>query len=543
MDAWDRGDYPAMHAELTPESAALYPIARVTALYERARAEATLSGIEVDDIEHLGSAAADEAVTAEETVTVTMVADTAAFGPASGTLSIPLADGRLEWAPNLVFPGVDPGERLAGRIEVPGRAAILGSDGEPLAEGAAGARSLPAGAGATVPGALEPAEGEAAEAVTAGGFPLDTPVGASGLELAFDDRLAGEPGGRLLSLPARDAADGAEPEVLAGRDPVPGTPLETTVDSELQDAAVDALAGRSGGIAVLDAEDGSVRALAGTAIEAPQAPGSAFKVVTAAAGLETGAVTLEEKFPLRVATRIDGGRILNAEPPCGGTFAEGFEESCNTVFAAVGVEAGGPVLADFAERFGFNSPPTIFGGEAAAAVNAPPSTVPTRFDSDHEVAVTAIGEGHVRATPLAMASVAQTIAADGVRSPTPIVVEPELRADAEPVRVTSEETAGTIRDLMVSVVASGTARDAGFVPGQVAGKTGTAALEPEPLDAAGLTGLTASAPEGALNAWFIALAPAEDPQLAVAVVIFNAGNSGGEIAAPAAREVLSAGLE
>ena len=323
---------------------------------------------------------------------------------------------------------------------------------------------------------------------------------------------------------------------------MPGTPLETTVDASLQEAAVDALAGRSGGIAVLDATDGSVRALAGTALEAPQPPGSSFKVVTAAAGLESGAVSTDDEFPSRIATRYDGKRILNAEPPCGGSFAEGFEASCNTVFAAVGVEVGGPTLVDFGERFGVGEAPTLFDAEAAQPVAAP-STMPTTFASDHELARTAIGEGDVLATPLTMASVAQTIAAGGVRSPTPIVEDPELRADAEPVQAVSETTADTIRELMVRVVASGTAESAGFVPGAVAGKTGTAALEPEPLEAAGLDGLTAAAPEGALNAWFIAMAPAEDPQLVVAVVIFNAGNSGGEIAAPAAREVLAAGLE
>jgi hypothetical protein len=542
MDAWQRGELSAMHSELTPEAAALYPLPRFVALYERADREATLTGIELEDIEHVESASG------EERADVAVAAETAAFGAAGGTLTFPLVDGRLEWAPHLVFPGLASGERLEARLEIPERAPILASGGDPLAEGPAAARSAPAGTASSVPGTLEPVEGERAEEVATRGFPHDMPVGTSGLELAFDERLTGRAGGRLLAVPARAAEDGAdvgatEPEVLAVGEPVPGMPLETTVDAGLQDAAVDALAGRSGGIAVLDAEDGSVRALAGAAIDVPQPPGSSFKVVTAAAGLESGAVATEDEFPSRVSTRFDGRRILNAEPPCGGSFAEGFETSCNTVFAAVGVEVGGPTLVEFAERFGFNSPPTLFAADVAAAAHAPSSTVPTTFDSDLALARTAIGEGDVLATPLAMASVAQTIAAGGVRSPTPVVVEPELRADAEPVRATSEETADTIRELMVRVVSTGTARDAGFVPGAVAGKTGTAALDPEPLDAAGLTGLTSAAPEGALNAWFIALAPAEDPQLAVAVVIFNAGDSGGEIAAPAAREVLAAGLE
>lgn len=536
MDAWERGELAAMHAELSSEAAALYPLARFSTIYERAREEATLTSVDVHEVDHVESAAG------EGTAAVELAAETAAFGASEGTISVPLAEDGLAWAPHLVFPGLSPGERLVGRVEVPERAPILALEGEPLAEGAAGARSAAAGAGVSVPGGLEVADEDGGEAVVARGFPADTPVGASGLERAFEERLSGRPGGRLLSSPARGSGKDVEPEVLAEAEAVPGTPIETTIDAGLQGAAVDALAGRSGGIAVLDADDGSVRALAGTAIEAPQPPGSSFKVVTAAAGLESGAVTTDDEFPSRIATRYDGHRILNAEPPCGGTFAMGFEESCNTVFAAVGVGAGGPTLVDFAERFGFNAPPTLFDAAATEKLDPPSSTVPTTFASDHEVATTAIGEGDVLATPLAMASVAQTVAAGGTRSPTPVVADEELRADAEPVEVMSEDTASTIRDLMVRVVTTGTADEAGFVPGAVAGKTGTAALKPDPLDAAGLTGLTSAAPEGALNAWFIAIAPAEDPELVVAVVIHNAGNSGGEIAAPAAREVLAAGV-
>ena len=532
-EAWERGELSAMHAELTPESAALYPVSRFSELYKRADKEATLTAVEVEDVEHV------EGAGGEESATLAVIAETAAYGSAEGTLSVTLQDGRLEWAPHLVFPGLAPDERLAGRLDLPERAPIVDSEGAPLAEGPATARTAPPGAGPSVPGALEPATDESA---AARGFPEDNPVGASGLELAFEERLAGRPGGTLLAVPESDE-DGTEPRVLASEEAVPGKPLETTVDASLQEAAVDALAGRSGGIAVLDATDGSVRALAGTALEAPQPPGSSFKVITAAAGLESGAVSTDDEFPSRISTRYDGKRILNAEPPCGGTFTEGFEASCNTVFAAVGVEVGGPTLVDFGERFGMGQPPTLFDAEPAQPMAAPASTMPTTFASEHELALTAIGEGDVLATPLTMASVAQTIAAGGVRSPTPIVEDPELRADVEPVQAVSEATAATIRDLMVRVVASGTAENAGFVPGAVAGKTGTAHLEPEPLEAAGLEGLTAAAPEGALNAWFIAIAPAEDPQLVVAVVIFNAGNSGGEIAAPAAREVLAAGVE
>jgi peptidoglycan glycosyltransferase len=149
-----------------------------------------------------------------------------------------------------------------------------------------------------------------------------------------------------------------------------------------------------------------------------------------------------------------------------------------------------------------------------------------------------------------MASVAQTIAAGGIRSPTPIVKGPELRADAEPVKVTTKDVAATIRDLMVGVVERGTGTAAGLSTVQVAGKTGTAelgpkALEPgdEPPPPAETVDGEPVEPEQELDAWFAAFAPAEQPEVAVAVMVVNAEGDGGEIAAPIAGQILSAATE
>ncbi len=116
-----------------------------------------------------------------------------------------------------------------------------------------------------------------------------------------------------------------------------------------------------------------------------------------------------------------------------------------------------------------------------------------------------------------------------------------LRPTAPPVRVTSEQVATTLRDLMVQVVVSGTGTAAALPGVQVAGKTGTAELGPKALEP-GSEPTSDVAPEQKLDAWFTAFAPASDPKLAAAAMVVNASGDGGAIAAPIVRQVLAAGL-
>ena len=132
--------------------------------------------------------------------------------------------------------------------------------------------------------------------------------------------------------------------------------MKTTIDPDLQEAAVSALAGRSGGVAVLDTRNGDVRALAGQAFSAPQPPGSTFKLVTTVAALEKGVVALDDEFEISDGINVGGRFIYNANGEfCGGTFREAFAESCNAVFAPLGPEIGNDDLVATAEAFGFNS--------------------------------------------------------------------------------------------------------------------------------------------------------------------------------------------
>ena len=530
--AWERGDFEAMYAELSPGAGDETSRDDFVAAYEQAERTATVDALDAGEA-HEGSTA-----DGRDAAIVHVAVTTHAFGEVSGDVALPLEDGLVDWEPELVYPGLEKGEQLDRRTRAPERASILAADGTPLAEGPAAARSSPIGLAATaVAGTVESPKRAQEDVLEEEGFPPGSLTGTSGLELAFNDRLDGQPSGQLLAT-----APGGGSRVLASGNPTPGEPVKTTIDPDLQQAAVTALGDTFGGVAVLDAHDGSVMALAGIAFSAPQPPGSTFKVITTTAALDAGAVKLTDSFPVESAAVIDGREVANAHDElCGGTFVESFAHSCNSVFAPLGVKVGGERLVEAAEKYGFNSQPSLYNAEATAAVDPPASTIPTSLASDLDVGVSAIGQGEVLATPLELASVAQTVAAGGLRSPTPIVKEPGLAPDGMPVRVTSEQTANLLRQLMIKVVTEGTGTAASLPGIQVAGKTGTAELGPKALEPGQELG-PGEEPEQEIDAWFTAFAPASAPKLAAAAMVVNADGDGGTVAAPIVREVLSAGL-
>jgi penicillin-binding protein A len=529
--AWEHQDFGTMYDQLTSDAAARYPLADFESAYRDAEATMTASGVDPGEVR------AGETDSGDDAAILPVSFPTNAFGSLKGDLTLPLRDGAIDWTPNLVYPGLKPGERLVRRTRTPGRAAILAADGTPLAEGPAYARSSPLGASATaVAGEVGSPKGKLSQELYARGFPTGTLTGTSGLELAFDSRLAGHPGGQLL------AVGSARRRVLASTEPRPGKAVKTTIDPGLQQAAVTALGATYGGVAVLDARDGSILGLAGIAFSAPQPPGSTFKIITTTAALDAGVVHLTDQFPIATSATVDGREVANANnEACGGTFVEAFAESCNSVFVPLGPKIGSDRMVQTAERYGFNSPPALYDSTAIAATDPPSSSIPKSIPTDLDLGVSAIGQGQVQATPLEMASVAQTIANDGVRDPTAIVKEPGLRPDAKPVRVTSKQTAATIRQLMIRVVTEGTGTAAALPTVQVAGKTGTAELGPKPLEPGSEPAPGEAVPQE-VDAWFTSFAPATDPRIVVAVMVVNANGAGGEIAAPIAREVLAAGV-
>jgi peptidoglycan glycosyltransferase len=509
--AWERQNFRDMYGLLDAESRRAYSLRRFKQAYRDAGDTATVERVEAGDPtgEHGG------------TVGVPIALHTRVFGRVAAELRLPVNGNKVIWGPLLAFPALRRGEALTRRSEPAQRATLLSRDGKVLARGQVDERTSPLEAIAgSIAGTLAPQETEEErQALYAHGFPHSWPVGQNGLEEAFERRLAGRPGGELL----------AGARVIARARPIQARPVRTTIDTRLQEAAVTALAGRFGGIAALDPRNGEIRALAGIAFSAPQPPGSTFKIVTTAAALEARAVKPSTEFPIATAATIDGVDLENANgESCGGSFRNSFAHSCNSVFAPLGVELGAPALVDAAERFGWNSDPTV-PGEV-------PSTLPPAAEirTPLEVGATAIGQFRTLATPLQMASVAQTIAARGVRRLPTLSLGDTTRS----VRVVKRRVARTIESLMLDVVAYGTGTAAALPGVKVAGKTGTAELEdtrdPE-------TGETKPSDPMNTDAWFAAYAPAGHPRIAVAVMLVRAG-AGGATAAPAARIVLDAAL-
>ena len=333
-----------MYALLDERSRASYSLPAFRRAYARSAATATVIRV----------AAGEPEGERDGSVEVPVAVHTRVFGPIKGRLLVPVRDEQVAWDPSLTFPGMPAGTRLSRRSRPPVRATLLARDGEVLAEGGVEARSSPLGGlAASVAGVLAPATRAADRAgLYARGFPRDWPVGQNGLERAFEGRLAGVPGGELGPATACSAA----------RRPRRRQPVRTTIDTDLQEAAVAALAGRLGGIAAIDPRTGEIRALAGIAFSAPQPPGSTFKIVTATAALEARAVRPSTMFPVETAAIVDGVELENANGEfCGGSFRDSFAHSCNSVFAPLGVKIGARRLVDAALRYGWNAPPVGAG--------------------------------------------------------------------------------------------------------------------------------------------------------------------------------------
>jgi cell division protein FtsI/penicillin-binding protein 2 len=524
---WQDGNYTAMYDMLSSKSKEGISQERFISRYGEASAEATIQSIEHDD------AGGDE-TTAE----VPMTVDTLAFGTIEQPLEVTFGSDGIAWQNNLLFPGLKLNEELTRQTKLPTRAKILADDGQVMAEGPVDAREHPLGDSMIdVTGVTgEPDEKSIDLNSLALGYEPGQTTGTSGLELAYNARLTGTPGGTLYAKPIDGGSDGQGRELGSGT-PSPAKPLKTTIDPGLQESAVANLGGVSGGVAVLDAKKGFIKALAGSAYSVLQPPGSTMKMVTATAALETGKATMDSSYDYVTEAAADGRMIQNAHGEvCGGSFTEAFAKSCNSVFAPLAEQIGPEHFTDTAEKYGFNRPPQIWDPDSLAVVDPPVPTVPEADDYQSDLGVSGIGQGRVQATPLLMASVAQAISNKGVSLPTPITHEADLQPDSGPVRVTSKKVASQVADLMVSVVTSGTGLAAAIPEAQVAGKTGTAEVGPSgEVDENGDDILIE-------DAWFAGFAPSDKPKLAICVNVLDADGDGGTVAAPIASAILSDGL-
>jgi cell division protein FtsI/penicillin-binding protein 2 len=449
-----------------------------------------------------------------------------------GTLDLsyePNADNwKVGWSKASLWPGVEGATGFDVIVRWPRRGPILDRSGRRLAVGSDQDRRYPSGplAGSAI-GHLAPLRRNDLEEA----HPLREAgdlAGASGLEEAFEERLAGEPSTRFV---VRDRT-GRVAEELGRTAARRGRPLRTTLDVDVQRAAEGAYGATVGGAVVLEPSSGDLLAIVSSspfdpnnyvgvgevepfnrALSGLYPPGSSLKAMTAAAALDTREVTPDTE--LTGPEEYKG--VRNFESGEFGTidFATALRHSVNTAFAQVAERLGARKLTRYAERFGFNRAPST-------SLEAADSSFPFPED-EGDLLWGAIGQAQVLASPLQMATIAATIANDGMR------MEPRI-ARSEPSRgqrVIRRRTAETLTRLMEGVVQGGTGTAAQIFGVRVAGKTGTAEV-----DVAG---------ERRNHAWFICFAPAGAPDVAVALVS-EYGGVGGQVAAPIARGILASVL-
>lgn len=250
-------------------------------------------------------------------------------------------------------------------------------------------------------------------------------------------------------------------------------------------------------------------------------PGSAFKIITSASILDND---IDQSYNDEGSEVIQGYEIRNYGDQVFGNLElrSAFINSANTYFAKKAVDLGKDRLSNTTEKFAFNL-------DYEFDLDKNNSVIPYKDLNEADLAMTGFGYGKTQVTPLHMAMVSSAIANNG------IMIKPRLvnkitnkeesivyEAKNETLsKATSEKTANTIRDLMVEVVSSGTGRNAYLDWVQIAGKTGTA-------DKA----------DGNIDAWFVGFAPAYEPKIAFALVVEDSQGTGGEIAAPLARNIV-----
>lgn len=355
-------------------------------------------------------------------------------------------------------------------------------------------------------------------------------------------------------------------DLFTGRDPSGGD-VVLTLDPAVQETAMAGLEGVTGAVVALDPATGAVLGMASTptydpnllsshqpaeireyaaqldaleidprlnrAIDARYSPGSIFKVVVSAAALASGEYTPDTVVPApdeltlpQSTSTLENFGGSACDPSGQQSLIDALTISCNTAFAQLGIDLGEERVREMAEAFGitgegFDIPLTVEGSTLGEIQN------------DAQLAVSSIGQQDVQLTPLQAAMIASAVANDGtlmspylvdqVRAPDLSVIDQTDPDElSEPV---SAEVAEGLTEMMVSVVEDGSGRRAQISGVQVAGKTGTAQNA------------------GPDHNWFIGFAPADDPQIAVAVFVANGGGTGGDVSAPIAGDVMQAYLE
>jgi penicillin-binding protein A len=389
----------------------------------------------------------------------------------------------------------------------------------------------------------------------------------AGIERSMNDYLVGA--NANLSTVLDTTIDRLTGATITGND------LVLTIDADVQRVAMQQLAGKCGSVVALDPRTGRVIAMASSPTYDPNlvetnfrqierargacpppsgpllnratfglyTPGSTFKVLTAAAALDSGRYTPDSRFIDPGYCEEYGKRVSNAGNPETGPevfgsvdFTQALEHSINSVFCNIGKEIGAGTIIRYMKRFGFYAVPPL---ETPLNERAPSGLYRKGelFDPDQpqfqvDPGRLAFGQERLQVTPLQMAMLVAAIANGGTVM-RPFVVDRVLAPDGTIVTRTkpeklgqavSAQTAGQVASMMEAAVRSGTGTNAQIPGVRVGGKTGTAET--------GIANVYTTA--------FIAFASVDNPRVAVAVILERQRGFGGETAAPIAREVMQA---
>jgi penicillin-binding protein 2 len=395
-------------------------------------------------------------------------------------------------------------------------------------------------------------------------------VGQTGLERLLDDHLRGQDGGESIEVDAM----GRPIRLIQQTEPQPGAQVVTTIDRRIQEAAERAMDGHAGAVVVMDPRNGDIRAMVSTpafeidrftgtidraawlrvikdpdhpllnrTVQSQYAPGSIFKIIVAAAGLQEGSLTPVDRVHCDGEFHLGGWTFKDWKEGGHGSvdLLRAMNQSCNIYFYQAGLRVGGATIARYATAFGLGAATGIaFPGEKAGLIPQPRAPRGRRVAVWHagETVNMSIGQGQLLVTPLQVARFMAAVANGGVLWKPRLVQRVERLGQgtvwSDPGQVMghvelSPMVWAFLRQSLWSVVNEGGTGAAARIPGlDVAGKTGTAQMIAK-----------SKAERGEDHAWFAAFAPAKAPEVVV-VVLVERGGKGGQVAAPIARQILNA---
>jgi penicillin-binding protein 2 len=393
-------------------------------------------------------------------------------------------------------------------------------------------------------------------------------VGQSGLERLLDEFLRGRDGGERIEVDAL----GRPVRVIQLTDPHPGAEVLTTVDRRIQEAVESAMEGRAGAAVVMDPRTGDVLAMVSTpafeidrftgtidraawlrvvqhpehpllnrVLQSQYAPGSIFKIVVTAAGLQERLLTPLDRVSCTGEFQLGTWTFKDWKPEGHGSvdLHEALAQSCNIYYYQAGLKIGGATITRYARAFGLGQATGVeLAGEKFGLVPSPSLRRGRDTYRPGDVVNMSIGQGQLLVTPMQIAKLMSAVANNGVLW-KPRIVQRIARPErgvlwSDSGRVTGHVDLSPIvwsflRRSLTAVVEEGGTGFSARIPGlDIAGKTGTAQMVAH-----------SRADRGQDHAWFAAFAPVRDPEVVV-VVLVERGGRGGQVAAPIARKILNA---